>query len=56
MTKALLLALGICYHASLKSRKEYRDYITRFFISPLELPNGGEEMEGVITRLLWSFS
>lgn len=50
MTKALLLALGVCYHSSLKSREEYREYITDYFASPLELPRGEEEMKREITR------
>lgn len=50
MTKALLLALGVCYHSSLKSRIEYREYITEYFAPPLELSGGAEEMEREITR------
>lgn len=55
MIKVLLLVFGICYYVFLKLRKEYRDYIIRFFILLLEFLNGGEEMEGVIIRLLWLF-
>lgn len=51
MTKALLLALGVCYHSSLKSRVEYRKYITEYFNTPpLNLLGGAEEMEREITR------
>lgn len=50
MTKALLLALGVCYHSSLKSREEYREYITEYFAPPFELSRGAEEMKREITR------
>ena len=54
MTKALLLALGVCYQASLKSRDEYRQYITNFFLPPLDLSDGATEMEHEITKYIFS--
>lgn len=50
LTKALLLALSVCYHSSLNSRGEYRQYITKYFVHPFELSKGPEEMEQEITR------
>ena len=50
MTKALLLALGVCYQASLKSRDEYRQFITNYFLPPLDLSDGATEMEHEITK------
>lgn len=52
MTKALLLALGVCYQASLKSRDEYRQYITNYFLPPLDLSDGATEMEHEITKYI----
>lgn len=50
VVEALLLALGICYHSSLKSRDEYRNHIASFFVKPLQLPGGGKRMEMEIRR------
>ena len=36
----LILALGVCYHASLDKRNEYREYISQKFQLPLVLPKG----------------
>lgn len=54
LTKALLLALGVCYHSSLKSRDEYRQTIARYFMPPLQLSDGAAEMEQEITRYMIS--
>ncbi|XP_062570766.1 E3 ubiquitin-protein ligase RNF213-like isoform X2 [Saccostrea cucullata] len=55
MTRSLLLALGVCYHSSLKSREKYIEYITKFFESPLQLSGGAQEMEREITRCQMAF-
>ncbi|XP_064641334.1 E3 ubiquitin-protein ligase rnf213-alpha-like isoform X1 [Lineus longissimus] len=52
VTRSLILALGVCYHACLqeKTRVEYRDHIAKFFKQPCVLPNGSETLRNEITR------
>jgi len=40
LIRALILALGVCYHARLQVREEYREYIARRFIYLLALVDG----------------
>ncbi|XP_078327262.1 E3 ubiquitin-protein ligase rnf213-alpha-like isoform X2 [Crassostrea virginica] len=49
-TRAIILALGVCYQASLKDRKKYRRYIAKYFTHPLYLQNGPEQIQNEITR------
>jgi hypothetical protein len=46
----LVLALGVCYHASIRPRKEYRDRIAKFFVKPCGLENGGKQIGQEIDR------
>lgn len=38
ITRSLVLALGVCYHACLKKRKEYRQAVSPHFVLPCPLP------------------
>ncbi|XP_060604558.1 E3 ubiquitin-protein ligase rnf213-beta-like, partial [Ruditapes philippinarum] len=48
LTRSLILALGVCYHACLRKRKGYRHYIAHFFRQPCELTNGGDQIKNEI--------
>ncbi|XP_060597648.1 E3 ubiquitin-protein ligase rnf213-alpha-like, partial [Ruditapes philippinarum] len=45
ITRSLILAVGICYHACLKTRQQYREHISRYFTSPCELHGGEEQIQ-----------
>lgn len=36
-TRALILALGVCYQACLKRRQDFRDMIVEYFEEPFHL-------------------
>ncbi|XP_053396018.1 E3 ubiquitin-protein ligase rnf213-alpha-like [Mercenaria mercenaria] len=44
ITRSLVLALGVCYHACLKNRNEYREYIAQFFRAPCQISGGAEQI------------
>ncbi|XP_061196022.1 E3 ubiquitin-protein ligase rnf213-alpha-like [Saccostrea echinata] len=48
--RSVILALGVCYHASLKNREEYRNYIAGYFRHPLNLQRGGRQIEREIKK------
>nr|XP_022293483.1 E3 ubiquitin-protein ligase rnf213-alpha-like isoform X1 [Crassostrea virginica] len=50
VTKSLVLALGVCYHACLKNREEFRREIVQEFRPPCVLPKGPDQMADIITR------
>ncbi|XP_063404431.1 E3 ubiquitin-protein ligase rnf213-alpha-like [Mytilus trossulus] len=50
VTRSLVLALGVCYHACLKNRREYRETVAPYFRPPLQLPGGAEQVEEEITK------
>ncbi|XP_052062680.1 E3 ubiquitin-protein ligase rnf213-alpha-like isoform X2 [Mytilus californianus] len=50
VTRSLVLALGVCYHACLKNRKEYRDTVAKYFTHPLVLPGGADQIEEEISK------
>ncbi|XP_041354642.1 E3 ubiquitin-protein ligase rnf213-alpha-like [Gigantopelta aegis] len=50
LTKSLILALGVCYRASLRSRNDYDSHVTQFFQNPCSLPGGVKQFVDVITR------
>ncbi|XP_061169263.1 E3 ubiquitin-protein ligase RNF213-like isoform X1 [Saccostrea echinata] len=55
LTKSLVLALGVCYHACLKNREDFRKEMVNEFRPPCILPKGGgergaEQMLDIITR------
>lgn len=50
LTVSLVLALGVCYHASLKKREEFRKEITPMFLNPFFLPEGSKQMLKIIER------
>ena len=39
-TRALILAVSVCYHARLQDRRDYEEGLTEQFVAPLTLPNG----------------
>ena len=43
ITRALILALNVCYHARLKERREYVDGVVQQFKSPLGIPGGAKQ-------------
>ena len=48
-TRALILSLAVCYHAALKDKASYREYIAREFEEPCDLKGGAEQfLEEVI--------
>lgn len=50
LTASLVLALGVCYHASLKKREEFRKEITPMFLNPFPLEEGSKQMLKIIER------
>ena len=50
VTRCLVLALGVCYHACLENREEYRLHIQGHFVKPLRLPGGAETIFQEINR------
>ena len=54
MTRSLVLALGVCYHARLSNRAEYRKAVARHFVPPAELKGGTDAMEKEIVWLVRS--
>ncbi|KAL4233165.1 hypothetical protein ACF0H5_007850 [Mactra antiquata] len=48
ITRSLILALGVCYHACLKTRPQYRQHIARYFRAPCNLPGGEDQMKDEI--------
>ncbi|XP_052086034.1 E3 ubiquitin-protein ligase RNF213-like [Mytilus californianus] len=55
LTRSLVLALGVCYHACLKKRKEYRRTVARHFKTPLNLPAGADQIEEEILNCQSAF-
>ncbi|WAR07278.1 R213A-like protein [Mya arenaria] len=51
ITRALVLALGVCYHACLKTRQEYRQAVVRHFRQPFNLQGGEAQMLEEIERI-----
>lgn len=49
ITRSLVLALGVCYHACLKNRDEYRECVVQHFQQPCE-PVTADAMEKDIIR------
>ena len=50
VTRSLVLALGVCYHACLQNRQAYREYVAGHFVGSLELPNGAATILEEINR------
>ena len=48
VTRSLILALGVCYHACLKDREDYREHVVQHFLRPCELPGGADQMHAEI--------
>ena len=43
MTRALILTLGVCYHARLESRKKFEKKILLSFINPISVKKAAEK-------------
>lgn len=54
LTRSLVLALGVCYHARLSNRAEYRKAVARHFVPPADLKEGADAMEKEIVWLVHS--
>ena len=51
LTRALVLAIGVCYHAKLQERREeYRTVVARSFKAPCSLPGGHKQIHREISR------
>ena len=51
LTRALVLAIGVCYHAKLlERREEYRTVVARSFKAPCLLPGGHKQIHREISR------
>jgi len=50
-----MLALGVCYHACLEKRREYREFIAPYFVPPCELSDGAETILQHISLSVISF-
>ena len=48
VTRSLILALSICYHARLQDRGDYENSISKQFVQPLALPEGAEQFRNEI--------
>ncbi|CAH1273731.1 RNF213 [Branchiostoma lanceolatum] len=49
-TRALVLAIGVCYHSRLETRKQYRKNVAQHFTEPCQLPQGPQTVEQEIDR------
>ncbi|XP_022783821.1 E3 ubiquitin-protein ligase rnf213-alpha-like [Stylophora pistillata] len=49
VTRALVLSLGVCYHARLQDREPYRRAVARSFANPCQLPGGHKRILQEIT-------
>jgi len=50
VTRSLVLALGVCYHACLKNREEYREAVAGYFRPPLQLTGGADQIDEEISK------
>ena len=48
LTRSLILALSVCYHARLSNRKDYEEGVAREFVAPLNLPGGVQQFRDEI--------
>ena len=54
VTRSLILALGVCYHASLDERDKYRKHVAQKFAAPCRLLRGADDIEEIIAWLVIS--
>ncbi|XP_070190023.1 E3 ubiquitin-protein ligase rnf213-alpha-like [Littorina saxatilis] len=50
LTRAVVLALGVCYRACLRSKRDYDEHITKQFQPPFTLPEGVDQFALIIDR------
>ena len=50
MSRALVLSIGVCYHARLQEREPYRRAVAPSFSRPCQLPGGHKRILKEITR------
>ena len=48
LTRSLILAVSVCYHARLTDRTDYEERVSKEFIAPLALTEGPKEFRNVI--------
>ena len=48
LTRSLVLAVSVCYHARLSDREEYEEGVGNEFTAPLALHGGGEQFRNEI--------
>jgi len=53
-----VLALGVCYHACLEKRREYREFIAEYFVAPCQLSydEGADGANIILDNISWSVS
>ena len=56
ITRALVLALSVCYHARLQDRKEYEKGVVKRFIGPIDLPGRSQQFRDEIRWYVHMFS
>ena len=49
LTRSVILGLAVCYHARLKDRQPFRDFIAQYFKPPCSLPDGPKQFLAEIT-------
>ena len=50
ITRSLLLAISVCYHARLQDREDYEEGVSAQFVAPLGLPGGAAQFRREIQR------
>lgn len=50
LTRSLVLALGVCYHARLQERTDFEEGVVAKFTKPLALPGGAQQFRHEIKR------
>ena len=48
ITRSLVLAISVCYHARLQEREDYEKDVTAQFIAPLSLPGGAAQFRNEV--------
>lgn len=52
VTRSLVLAIGVCYHARLQDREDFEQRVAAQFSSPLALPGGAQQFRDEIKLLV----
>ena len=55
VSRSLVLALSVCYHARLQDREDYEEGVAYQFTPPLNLPGGAQQFRNEIRWLAGKF-